>query len=721
MSITDTKGTSTIGGCGCGTCSTCTGLRTFTRPRFFAGQLLTDTELTALSAYTIDKNRLHNRYLHGAGVVCGMAVECDGCGPGVVVQPGYALDQLGNDVVLPNAAAVDVLALIEACRQQDKVADCDPPRWPTAQGCEEDEKSYCLWVRYAEQTGRLVTPIGGPARPTCGCSTSRTTGSSSGCGCGASTTRTTTRPSTASSGGCGCGGSRATTTHTTVSRSGSGCGCGGSSGSATSSIAQPRASGTDCEPSRISELVDFGVAQIECSCDESLSDRLAGTFPVKVAECIKAIRPVLSNGLTKRMQTHALSAVTGGSLGASDGSAREAICTLYGNVADLYRRDPLRTQCVLPAELSSIDCSPQGPNETDAHYQQRLQAAALALLQLVLLYLRDCICAKVLPPCPDGCDDRVMLACVTVRDGSVVRICNLACRRYAGSFVSREYWMPIGPVLSWLAALVCCFPLPTRRLARVDDDVRVRRNARRVAEPVAAQARRAEANIADVGEEAEAGARFADAARTSLLQGQLDDVITAFAGDGFVLGSLWRRRAAATAARLHPQRLLDQVTGTLRQDRDTVGLAPLLHTDVAQAGSMLRKRGVQVRLVEVQDRSEALGLDLVPRAAKGETATLYTMGGVVVGVGGSRPTVSLRDLFAGDDGVARTAAEEATRSDQQAEPAAEQAAPAEREKKPTTTRAAKPATKPASQARKPRGTASGGTARTRRTRKGEDG
>lgn len=696
MSITDTRAT-TAKGCGCGTCSTCTGLRTFTRPRFFAGQLLTDTELTALSAYTIEKNRLHNRYLHGAGVVCGMAVECDGCGPGVIVQPGYALDQLGNDVVLPDATSVDVLALIEACRQQEKVADCDPPRWPTAKGCDEDERSYCLWVRYAEQTGRLVTPIGGPARPTCGCSTGRST--PGGCGCGAGTTRTTTRAAATSTSGCGCGGSRSTTTaHTTSSRTGSGCGCGGGGSASTSSIAQPRASGTDCEPSRISELVDFGVAQIDCACDESLSDRLAGTFPVKVAECIKAIRPILTNGVSKRMQTNALSLVTGGSLGASDGTAREAICTLYGNVADLYRRDPLRTQCVLPEELSSIDCSPRDANETDAHYQQRLQAAALALVQLVLLYLRDCICAKVLPPCPDGCDDRVMLACVTVRDGRVVRICNLACRRYAGSFVSREYWMPIGPVLSWLAALVCCFPLPARKLAQVDDGVReVRRNAR-VAQPVA------DANGPAVNRQAEQE-QAGYAPHTSLLQGQLDDVIAAFTGDGFVLGSLWRRRAAATAARLHPQRLLDQVAGTLRADRDTVALAPYLHTDVAQAASGLRKRGVRVELVEVEDRSQALGLDLVPRAAKGETARLYTMGGVVVGVDGSRPTVSLRDLIGETRRAAATA--DPVAEDQPAPPS-ETAKPARKPstRKPSTRAAAKPAS-PAP--------------RTRRTRKGEDG
>jgi hypothetical protein len=132
---------------------------------------------------------------------------------------------------------------------------------------------------------------------------------------------------------------------------------------------------------------------------------------------------------------------------------------------------------------------------------------------------------------------------------------------------------------------------------------------------------------------------------TGLLQGQLDDAIAAFTGDGFALGSLWRRRAQATAARLHPERLLRGLGRTMSADRDAVPLAPLLHTDVARAGAALGKQGVTVELVEVADRSEALGHDLVPRTVKGGTATLYTMGGVVVGVSGDRPTISLRDTL----------------------------------------------------------------------------
>jgi hypothetical protein len=67
-------------GCGCAACGS--GIvpanlpaTAFVRPNFFAGQLLTEDDLSALTAYTIAKDRLHNRHLFGAGVVCGLRVS----------------------------------------------------------------------------------------------------------------------------------------------------------------------------------------------------------------------------------------------------------------------------------------------------------------------------------------------------------------------------------------------------------------------------------------------------------------------------------------------------------------------------------------------------------------------------------------------------------------------------------------------------------------------
>ena len=100
----------------------------FVRPRFFAGQLLTEDDLGALTAYTTAKDRLHNRYLFGAGVVCGLWVSCDPCGGGTVtVQPGYALDCCGNDLILPCPATLDVNAMIRDLRAAQLGKDCGDP------------------------------------------------------------------------------------------------------------------------------------------------------------------------------------------------------------------------------------------------------------------------------------------------------------------------------------------------------------------------------------------------------------------------------------------------------------------------------------------------------------------------------------------------------------------------------------------------------------------
>ena len=60
----------------------CGGLECLCRPRFFPGQLLTEDDLNRLEQYVIAKNKLHNRYFHGSGVVCGLEVVCDPCSRG---------------------------------------------------------------------------------------------------------------------------------------------------------------------------------------------------------------------------------------------------------------------------------------------------------------------------------------------------------------------------------------------------------------------------------------------------------------------------------------------------------------------------------------------------------------------------------------------------------------------------------------------------------------
>ena len=52
--------------------------------------------------YLIGKSRLHNRALHGKGVVNGLEVSVEGgsSAPLFVVQPGFALDAYGREILI---------------------------------------------------------------------------------------------------------------------------------------------------------------------------------------------------------------------------------------------------------------------------------------------------------------------------------------------------------------------------------------------------------------------------------------------------------------------------------------------------------------------------------------------------------------------------------------------------------------------------------------------
>ncbi len=162
-------------GCGCGGTACvkeggeCRG-GPLQRPYFFPGQLLTEDDLNLLSEYTAAKSRLHNRFLHGDGVVCGLLVMCHPCGDGrVVVQAGTALDCCGNHIVVPCPLELDINDMVQALRIEKRAGyDCGDP-------CEKDcrdsrdvrddvqcverrGRKYCLYVKYCETQEEPVAP-----------------------------------------------------------------------------------------------------------------------------------------------------------------------------------------------------------------------------------------------------------------------------------------------------------------------------------------------------------------------------------------------------------------------------------------------------------------------------------------------------------------------------------------------------------------------------------
>lgn len=80
------------------------------RVRFFPRQLLTADDLRAEQEYSREKQRRHNRLLHGWGVVCGLEVVLDPqAGPlAVRICPGYALGPFGDEIFVPEAAQLDL-------------------------------------------------------------------------------------------------------------------------------------------------------------------------------------------------------------------------------------------------------------------------------------------------------------------------------------------------------------------------------------------------------------------------------------------------------------------------------------------------------------------------------------------------------------------------------------------------------------------------------------
>lgn len=70
----------------------------FERLRFFAGRILTAADFSLEQNYFRGKTKLHNRALHGFGIVSGLKVTIESSK--VVVTAGLALDCEGNELVV---------------------------------------------------------------------------------------------------------------------------------------------------------------------------------------------------------------------------------------------------------------------------------------------------------------------------------------------------------------------------------------------------------------------------------------------------------------------------------------------------------------------------------------------------------------------------------------------------------------------------------------------
>jgi hypothetical protein len=430
-------------------CPACVGLECLERPRFFAGQLLTETELNSAQDYVRAKNRLHNRYLHGWGVVCGLEVVCNDCDGFVTVKQGYAIDPCGEDIVLCADQSFDVLkAIRDLCnaRRRRRKGDCDPYQPAPPPSCKGVEEHWCITVAYEEKEARPITMLRQDKTASCGCCSG---GGSCGCGCHSSQNG---GRSTASS--CGC----STTPQTSV---------------------RPSTVGA-CEPTRILEGYRLRVIEEPPECatrkadarlERSIWSKLISKIPddtlfMRAVKCLTYAFTFVGDRLqTDDLGVLATIAFSSGPAatvpsGTSTQSIHDALCRFRQAIVDLSLDSPHNIRCQLLHLLDQITCREPIEGEPVADYATAMRPAIQNLFTMWFQYMLDCFCHVLLPPCaPDPCEDRLILACLTIKDDKIVRICNFSCRHFAGAFPSLYYWMSAVPVVSLLGDLIkwlCC-------------------------------------------------------------------------------------------------------------------------------------------------------------------------------------------------------------------------------------------------------------------------
>ncbi len=436
-------------------CPACGGLECLCRPRFFAGQLLTEDDLNRLDHYIVAKNRLHNRYLVGWGVVCGLEVVCNVCGPGqlsggVLVKPGYALSPCGNDIVLCKPEPVDVCGLINACRPpQDDCYDLfTPPQGAqtpagnaagiagvfgaaTGGPCDGGSEDWVLAVCYSEKPARGVTALLRAATP------------SAACKCG---------------GHCGCGGQctsgrAATTNGKTVKAD---CGCGnGKPPAPNPNVAS--ALPEQCEPTLTCEGYRFVVYKAPKKDPEKVDyGDAAKRFLCCILPLFEDVTSPTQGGQKTPQQ------------------AIDWVYSLRDAVRDFILNEGFY-DCEIAAKLLGVAIPSYSSSVAVDQLYKDLTAAAYGVMGVGLLVLQKCLCAAMLPPCPDPSQlDCVPIATVTVARGQcrVLRVCNIAARKFLVTIPNIAYWLSFfspftggktaGGALRQFLEAICCTPLEGR-------------------------------------------------------------------------------------------------------------------------------------------------------------------------------------------------------------------------------------------------------------------
>lgn len=147
----------------------------FKRLRYFHGMLLEDKDFKAEQIYHIEKRKLLNRSLHGWGVVCGLGIDLNVEQTKVIVQPGFALDCHGNEIVVCEPVHIPIASISCLCPKptvKNPMTEKDCKEMLT----EDEERTCYIGIRFCEIKDDPVpvhTPSGGCEEKSCDYSRTR--------------------------------------------------------------------------------------------------------------------------------------------------------------------------------------------------------------------------------------------------------------------------------------------------------------------------------------------------------------------------------------------------------------------------------------------------------------------------------------------------------------------------------------------------------------------
>ncbi len=415
-------------GCAPAACPECGGLECLCRPRFFPGQLLTDEDLNRLDRYIVEKNKLHNRYLFGWGVVCGLEVVCHPCEDKVIVRPGYALSPCGEDIIVCEDAAVPVCELINACKEEERRKwECEPYPYSRGDDCKDQCQEWVLSIRYDEKPSRGVVPL---RQPQTACSR--------------------------------CGGTAAS------------CGCNryekgnGTARNESSSKRTPQ----QCEPTAICEGFKFEISCLKPARSEGPINFREGFAVDSSSAATKLAGGYLGSILQDPLRACLLELQASfPPRPAGNPPAPEQLfawCCGVKDALSLFFQNHPTYDCQLDEKLVGITCPPIPQDVRPEEYQKLVEATISKLVVLAQEYLNYCKCSALLPPCPDPVEDpRVPLAVITIcGDGcKLMQVCNLGARRYVLTLPLLEHYLSkvgLGQLFQKEIQALCCPPEQAR-------------------------------------------------------------------------------------------------------------------------------------------------------------------------------------------------------------------------------------------------------------------